>query len=119
MWNTIHPYIVSFTVAVMIITFMLAVYQTAKYFRTNRDVRRAWHRARGRMMFGIFMLAFAANQLLLFPTFVTYIICAVLIVFGLANINYGIKASKYFEQYFDEEDKAWAELEKEEREKAK
>ncbi|TDM10609.1 YtpI family protein [Macrococcus lamae] len=112
MWQTIFPYIISLTVVIMIITFMLAVYQLAKYFRTNRDVRRAWHRARGRMMFGIFMVAFAINQVLLFPNAVTYIICAVLIIFGLANINYGIKACRYFEQYFDEEDKAWAELEK-------
>ncbi|UTH13153.1 YtpI family protein [Macrococcus equipercicus] len=112
MWQTIFPYIISVTVLIMIITFMLSLYQFAKYFRTNRDVRRAWHRARGRMMFGIFMIAFAGNQLLLFSSAVTYIICAVLIVFGLANINYGIKAGRYFEQYFDEEDRAWAELDK-------
>jgi hypothetical protein len=112
MWETVYPYIISLTVVIMIISFVLALYQAARYFRTNRDVRRAWHRARGRMMFGVFMIAFAINQILLFPSFVTYMICAVLLVFGIANVNYGLKAGRYFEQYFDEEDRAWAELEK-------
>lgn len=117
MWTTILPYIISLTVAVMIFSFIAAFYQAVRYFRTNRDVRRAWHRARGRMMFGIFMIAFSINQLLLFHNAVTYIICMVLIIFGTANINYGIKACRYFEQYFDEEDRAWAALEREEQNK--
>ncbi|TDM04529.1 YtpI family protein [Macrococcus carouselicus] len=111
MWNTILPYIVSLTVAIMIFSLVLTLYQIARYFRTNREVRKAWYRARGRMMFGIFLIAFAFNQILLFTTLVAYLICAVLIVFAVANISYGVRAGRYFEQYFDEEDRAWAELE--------
>lgn len=113
MWNTISPYLASFALAVMIISLVPTLYRVARYFRTNRDVRRAWYRARGRMMFGIFLIAFSFNQIIQFTNLVTYLICAVLIVFAVANISYGVRAMRYFEQHFAAEDRAWAELEKE------
>lgn len=112
MWQTILPYINSLFVCVMVITFVLAIYQIAKFIRTKKDVRKAWHRARGRFFFGIFLIAFALNQIILFPTLLTFIICAVLLVFGLANISYGRKAMPYFEQHFAKEDRAWEEINK-------
>lgn len=110
--ETIFPYIIMITVTVMIFSFIFTVYNIAKYFREVKDVRRAWYRARARQCFSIFMFAFACNQILLFPNTFTYIICALLIAYAIYNYQYAIKAKKYFEGHFGEEDAAWEALRK-------
>ena len=109
------PYLAVLTMALMVFALMFSLYNVAKYFRTVKEVRRAWHRARARFFFGIFMVVFSINQIVLFPSTVTYIFCFLLIAFGLMNINYGRKAMKYFESHFKEEDQAWAEFNKKKR----
>lgn len=102
-------------VTILIFSFMFTIYNIAKYFREVKDVRRAWYRARARQCFAIFMFAFACNQLILFPKLITYIICALLILFAIVNYQYAIKAKKYFESHFAEEDAAWDALRKKQR----
>ncbi|MCU7558356.1 YtpI family protein [Macrococcus capreoli] len=110
--ETIYPYIIMITVTVMIFSLMFTIYNIAKYFREVREVRRAWYRARARQCFAIFMVAFACNQLLLFPRLLTYVICALLIAYAIYNYQYAIKAKKHFESHFDDEDAAWEALRK-------
>ncbi|MFC6291095.1 hypothetical protein BHU61_06305 [Macrococcus epidermidis] len=110
--ETIFPYILMTFVTIMIFAFIFTIYNIAKYFREVKDVRRAWYRARARQCFSIFMAAFAITQILNFPATFTYIICTLLIAYAIYNYQYAIKAKKYFENHFDEEDAAWEALRK-------
>lgn len=102
---------VALAVTIMILALIFAILNLARSFRTKRDVRKAYHKARSRFYFGIFMIAFAADQVFLFPTLVTYIIVIVLLFFGILNLTYGYKASKYFKGNLAIENKAWEEFE--------
>ncbi|GGH98357.1 YtpI family protein [Mammaliicoccus vitulinus] len=102
---------VALAVTVMILALIFAILNLARSLRTKRDVRKAYHKARSRFYFGIFMIAFAVDQVLLFPTLVTYIIVLVLLFFGILNMIYGYKASKYFKGNLPIENKAWEEFE--------
>lgn len=103
--------LVALCVTIMILALIFAILNVARAFRTKRDVRKAYHKARSRFYFGIFLIAFSFDQLLLFPTLVTYIIAFVLLFFGVLNITYGYKASKYFKNNLPIENKAWEEFE--------
>ncbi|UTH01722.1 YtpI family protein [Macrococcoides canis] len=115
--EVIFPYIISALVAVMLFSFIFTIFNIAKYFRTVKDVRRAWYRTRARQCFAIFMFAFAINQMILFPKWFTFVVCAILIIFAVANYQYAIKAKRHFESHFADEDAAWAELEKKQRQR--
>lgn len=107
--------LVAIAVTMMIITLIFAILNIARAFRTKRDVRKAYHKARSRFYFGLFMIAFTLDQVILFPTLVTYIIALVLLFFGILNIMYGYKASKYFKGNLPIENKAWEEFEQQKR----
>lgn len=111
MSSEIMSTLVALAVTVMIIALIFAILNLARSFRTKRDVRKAYHKARSRFYFGIFMIAFAADQVLLFPTLVTYIIVLVLLFFGILNVSYGYRASKYFKGNLPIENKVWEEFE--------
>ncbi|GGI40349.1 YtpI family protein [Mammaliicoccus stepanovicii] len=110
--------LVALSVTIMILAFIFAILNLARSFRTKRDVRKAYHKARSRFYFGIFIVAFAIDQALLFPTLVTYIIVLVLLFFGILNIAYGYKASKYFKGNLPIENKAWEDFEKQKHSKS-
>ncbi|MCE4956327.1 YtpI family protein [Macrococcoides caseolyticum] len=113
--ETILPYIVSLTVTIMIFSFIFTIYNIAKFFREIKEVRRAWYRARARQCFAIFMFIFAINQMILFPKVLTFIICILLIAYAIYNYQYAVKAKKYFESHFAEEDAAWEAFKKQKR----
>nr|WP_263313016.1 YtpI family protein [Mammaliicoccus sp. Marseille-Q6498] len=107
--------LVALSVTIMILALIFAILNLARSFRTKREVRKAYHKERARFYFGIFMIAFSADQVLLFPTLVTYIVVLVLLFFGIINITYGHKASKYFKGNLPIENKAWDEFEQKKR----
>lgn len=115
----IFPIIISALVTIMLFSFMFTIYNIAMYFRTVKEVRRAWYRARARQYFTIVMFAFAINQMMLFNYWYTYVICAILIIFAIANYQYAIRAKRYFESHFDEEDAAWDALKKKQQQKVR
>lgn len=115
----IFPIIISATVTIMLFSFMFTIYNIAMYFRTVKEVRRAWYRARARQYFAIVMFAFAINQMMLFNYWYTYVICAILIIFAIANYQYAIRAKRYFESHFAEEDAAWDALKKKQQQKVR
>lgn len=59
MSSEIMSTLVALAVTVMIIALIFAILNLARSFRTKRDVRKAYHKARSRFYFGIFMIAFA------------------------------------------------------------
>ena len=107
--------LVALSVTVMILALIFTILNFARSFRTKRDVRKAYHKERARFFFGIFLIAFSADQVLLFPSLVTYIIVLVLVFFGIINITYGHKASKDFKGNLPIENKAWEEFERKKR----
>ncbi|UII57975.1 YtpI family protein [Cytobacillus spongiae] len=72
------------------------VFYKVKFFRCNRPVEKKWISAKSSVALGSFVGLFGLNQLFLYQTTVTYIVAAIFIVLGIANIIGGIRAYKYY-----------------------
>ncbi|MGG0656346.1 YtpI family protein [Rummeliibacillus pycnus] len=88
----------------IIITFVFYFYFKTKQFRTNLPIRKKWYANRAGVALGILLILFGINQIILYHTVLTYVVCAIMIVFGLfACINYN-KRVHHYAQYIAEEE---------------
>lgn len=97
----------------MIINLILAVFITlavvsylylkTKQFRTVLPIRKKWYQYRSGQSLSLLIIIFALNQLVLFQTPITYIICAILIVFGAITLVGYTKRVRHYAQFIHEE----------------
>ncbi|WP_397539605.1 YtpI family protein [Rummeliibacillus pycnus] len=88
----------------IVITFVFYLYFKTKQFRTNLPIRKKWYANRAGIALGILLILFGINQIILYHTVLTYVVCAIMIVFGVfACINYN-KRVRHYGQYITEEE---------------
>lgn len=88
----------------IIITFVFYLYFKTKQFRTNLPIRKKWYANRAGIALGMLLILFGINQIIIYHTILTYVVCAILILFGLyATVNYN-KRVRHYGQYIAEEE---------------
>ncbi|MGM9967052.1 MULTISPECIES: YtpI family protein [unclassified Rummeliibacillus] len=88
----------------IIITFVFYLYFKTKQFRTNLPIRKKWYANRAGIALGMLLILFGINQIIIYHTILTYVVCAILILFGLyATVNYN-KRVRHYAQYIAEEE---------------
>lgn len=88
----------------IIITFVFYLYFKTKQFRTALPIRKKWYANRAGIALGILLILFGINQIILYHTLLTYVVCAIMIIFGLfACFNYN-KRVRHYAQYITEEE---------------
>lgn len=88
----------------IIITFVFYLYFKTKQFRTNLPIRKKWYANRAGVALGILLILFGINQLIIYHTTLTYVVCAIMIIFGFyASLNYN-KRVRHYGQYVAEEE---------------
>ncbi|MDX8359303.1 YtpI family protein [Cytobacillus sp. IB215316] len=80
----------------IVLSISFYLFYKIKYFRTKRPIERQWISSKSSIALGTFVLLFAINQLILFPTTITFIVGTILILFGGGSIWAGYRAYKYF-----------------------
>ncbi|WP_102691066.1 YtpI family protein [Rummeliibacillus pycnus] len=88
----------------IVISFVFYLYFKTKQIRTNLPIRKKWYTNRAGVALGIILILFGINQIILYHTVLTYVVCLIMIVFGLfACINY-YKRVRHYGQYIAEEE---------------
>lgn len=89
----------------VVITVVFYLYFKTKQFRTNLPIRKKWYAGRAGVSLGVLLVLFGINQIILYHTVLTYVICAILIVFGFfVFISYS-KRVRHYGQHIAEEEK--------------
>ena len=88
----------------IVITVVFYLYFKTKQFRTDLPIRKKWYANRAGIALGILLILFGINQIILYHTVLTYVVCAIMIVFGVfVCINYS-KRVRHYGQYIAEEE---------------
>ncbi len=88
----------------IVISVVFYLYLKTKQIRTNLPIRKKWYANRAGVSLGVLLILFGINQIILYHTVLTYVVCAILILFGLfACVNY-TKRVRHYSQYIDEEE---------------
>jgi succinate-acetate transporter protein len=80
----------------IIISFSFYIFYKIKYVRSQLPVEKKWISGKSSMALGLFVSLFGINQLILFPSTVTYIVAAIFILIGGLSIWSGWKSYRYF-----------------------
>lgn len=96
--------ILNIILAVFIIFAIVSyLYLKTKQMRTNLPIRKKWYQFRAGQSLSIMLVLFAANQLILFQTPITYVISALLILFGVTTMIGYTKRVRHYGQFIQEE----------------
>lgn len=87
----------------IIIAVVSYLYLKTKQLRTTLPIRKKWYRYRSGQALSTFLVIFAINQLVLFQTPTTYIVCAILIIFGVITLVGYTKRVRHYGQFVQEE----------------
>ncbi|MGX9135560.1 YtpI family protein [Rummeliibacillus sp. JY-2-4R] len=88
----------------IVISVVFYLYLKTKQFRTSLPIRKKWYANRAGVSLGVLLILFGINQIIIYHTILTYVVCTILILFGLfASINY-TKRVRHYSQYIDEEE---------------
>jgi len=88
----------------IIISFVFYLYFKTKQFRTSLPIRKKWYANRAGIALGIILILFGINQIILYHTVLTYVICLIMIVFGFFACNNYYKRVRHYGQYIAEEE---------------
>ncbi|OQP16284.1 YtpI family protein [Geobacillus zalihae] len=80
----------------IIFSFSFYVYYKIRYVRSQRPMERRFLSAKSSMALGLFVALFGINQLFLYRTTVTYIICAIFIALGFGSVWAGYRAYRCY-----------------------
>ncbi|MGE7918570.1 YtpI family protein [Viridibacillus sp. NPDC093762] len=96
--------ILNVVLAILIaITVVFYFYLKTKQFRSDLPIRKKWYSSRAGVALGGLLVIFGINQTILYHTTLTYIVCAVLVLFGLFTaFNYN-KRVRHYGQFVEEE----------------
>ena len=88
----------------IVISFVFYLYFKTKQFRTTLPIHKKWYANRAGVSLGILLTLFGINQMIIYHTTLTYIVCMIMILFGVyAFINYN-KRVRHYGQYIAEEE---------------
>lgn len=87
----------------IVLAFVSYLYLKTKQLRSTLPIRRMWYQNRAGQSLSFILIVFAINQIILFQTPITYIVSAVLIVFGAVTIVGYTKRVRHYGKYVDEE----------------
>lgn len=97
----------SFLNLILAVFIVLAIvsylYLKMKQIRTTLPIRKKWYQYRSGQSLSLFLIIFAINQLVLYQTSTTYIICAILFLFGVVALIGFTKRAKHYAQFVQEE----------------
>ena len=92
-------------IVVIVVTLMFYLYNKTKQLRTPAalEIHQKWYKAKANICLGVFILTFGANQLVLFPDWVTYIVGGIFIVLGAFVAYENSKRAKHYRAFIAEE----------------
>lgn len=79
------------------------LYLKTKQLRSTLPIRKKWYRYRAGQSLSLFLIIFAINQIVLFQSPITYIISAILVIFGAITIVGYTKRARHYGQFVKEE----------------
>lgn len=90
-------------VCLIVITFVFYFYYKTKQFRSTLPIRKKWYKAKAGVALGIFLILFALNATVLYPTFVGFGVAAVFFILGMGLAVNEFKRARHEGQYIQEE----------------
>lgn len=87
----------------IIITTITFAYFKFKQTRTTLPIRKKWYRYRAGEALSIFLILFGMNQIVLYPTLITYIIGAIFVLYGITVFIGNFKRARHYGQFVEEE----------------
>ncbi|WP_064092613.1 YtpI family protein [Rossellomorea aquimaris] len=89
----------------IVLAFTFYIFYKIKQVRTRRPMEKKWLSAKASIALGLFVTLFGLNQLLLFPSTITYFIGGLFILIGLGSCWAGYKMYKHVLPYAEREAK--------------
>ena len=90
-------------VCLIVITFVFYFYYKTKQFRSTLPIRKKWYKAKAGVALGIFLILFASNATVLYPTVVGFGVAAVFFILGMGLAVNEFKRARHEGQYIQEE----------------
>ncbi|GEK34715.1 YtpI family protein [Kurthia sibirica] len=96
--------IINIILAVFIILAVVSyLYFKTKQFRTALPIRKKWYQNRAGQSLGAFVMLFGINQIVLYQSAITIIVCIIFIALGSLTIAHYSKRVKHYGQFIKEE----------------
>lgn len=87
----------------IVVAFVSYLYLKTKQLRSTLPIRKKWYRYRAGQSLSLVLIIFAINQVILFQTPITYIVCGLLAIFGVITIIGYTKRVRHYGQFVKEE----------------
>lgn len=87
----------------IVISFVFYFYFKTKQIRNNLPIAKKWYANSALVSLGSLLFFFGLNQLILFPSTITYVISGLFIIMGLFTMVYYYRVAKHYGQFVQEE----------------
>ncbi|AYC29841.1 YtpI family protein [Paenisporosarcina cavernae] len=92
-----------FLVIGIVISAVFYLYFKTKQFRSSLPITKKWYANRALISLGSLLVFFGINQMILYPSTLTYVIGALFILLGIGTVGYYWKVAKHYGQFVKEE----------------